>query len=82
MPRLPDDSPLLYPENTGDYAYDDFYLTFDTCSDCLDDEDESFKYVIMRMMVAIYGTSETCNTICAKHLKEHGLDKRGRPLED
>jgi hypothetical protein len=76
MPRLPDDSPLLYPENTGDYDESAFKWTKDTCSSCLDHEEgdplfsDKEKWVLWRFSVGKWGCAESCNTICIPCLKK------------
>lgn len=72
MPRLPEDSPLLYPDNTGEYVVKDFHIVQDTCSPCLEeqatDEPGVIKEVIWRYVVGKHGCSESCNTVCLSHL--------------
>jgi hypothetical protein len=76
MPRLPGDSPLLYPDNTGEYMEEEVKRGKGTCSACLaheeDDEryDEKEKMVLWRFVVGKWGTAESANTICIPCLKK------------
>jgi len=82
MPRLPDDNPLVYPENTGDYMPTEFIVTQDTCSFCPDSEEGVVKDVLWRFTVGKWGCPESTNTICFPCArKEHDLNKLGKELE-
>jgi hypothetical protein len=64
MPRLPGDSPLVYPDNTGEYVPSEFRRVQDTCSTCVGNDDETVKEVIERYVVGKHGVPELSNTIC------------------
>ena len=67
MPRLPGDSPLLYPDNTGSYDKKEFtWRKNGDCSYCDEGSSPLFGqgWVMERYSVGKWGCAESSNNVC------------------